>query len=220
MRMRLKGFRGRRLFALLLVVLCAWANNGSTAFAVQTSGQETLSLDATITGQSYCAVNSHLATLQLRVRLRYTNMGEQKVILYKGHDLFYQARIRSSASRSGVRPYEVLTVNSRYFDEQPERIEQSTPGKVFTILSPGASYEREVMIGVGVVNDEAARGSNMLVAGEHTLYLIVSTWYQSRNLAIQLRQQWQRKGVLWADPLVSQPLGFTVERPLTNAPCR
>jgi hypothetical protein len=218
--MRLKEFRLRRLFSSLLIALSVWAN-GSATCAAQTRAQESpLSLDATIIGQSYCAVNPKLSTLQLRLRLRYTNMGAQKIILYKGHDLFYQARIRRAASGSVVRPYEVLTVNSRYFDEQPERIEQRSPGKVFTVLSPGASYERELMIGVGVVGEEAARGNNMLVAGEHTLYLIVSTWYQSRNLALQLRQQWQRKGFLWADPLVSTPLAFTVERPATNAPCR
>jgi hypothetical protein len=201
-------------------MLCVWAN-GSTAFAARGSAQEIpLSLDAEIIGQSYCAASSNVAMLQLRVRLRYTNTGEQKIILYKGHDLFYQARIRRSGNANGARPYEVMTVNSRYFDEQPERIEQRTPGKVFIVLSPGASYEREVLVGVGVVDDEAARGNNMVVAGQHTLYLVVSTWYQSRNLALQLREQWQRKGFLWADPLVSKSLSFTAERPSTNAPCR
>lgn len=196
--------------------------SGTPVFAVQAHAPDEPSVILTtkIIGQDLCAVNSHLDTLRMRVQLRYENVGARRIILYRGHDLFYQMKIRRRTSADGTKPYEVMTVNSRYFDEQPERIEQPTPGKVFVSLAPGASYEREILIGVGVVGEDALRGRDTIVSGEHTLQFVVSTWYQSRSLALKLRQQWEPKGLLWIDPLISSPLNFTVERQSSNVPCR
>ncbi|HVS82793.1 MAG TPA: hypothetical protein VHE60_13770 [Pyrinomonadaceae bacterium] len=154
----------------------------------------------------------------MNLRLRYTNVGNQKLILYKGHDLFYQTRIRSASS--GTQAYEVLFLNSRYFDEEFESIDQALPGKVFVSLSPGAVYERKLMVGIAVVSEGVERGDSTIRAGDHTLQLIVSTWYKTRSLAEKLRQQWERKGLLWFDPLVSAPIRFTVQRPGALPLCR
>lgn len=152
----------------------------------------------------------------MRLRLRYANVGNQKLILYKGHDVFYQTKVRSTS----VNPYEVLFLNARYFDEEFEGIDQPSPGKVFVTLSPGAVFEKDMVIGITVVSDQVERGSSAVRAGEHTLQLIISTWYKSRSLAQKLRQQWERKGLLWFDPLVSAPVSFVVHRPNLLAPCK
>ena len=178
-----------------------------------------LQLSADIVSQNYCAVTSDAASLEMKVRLRYRNIGSQKIILYKGHDLFYQTRIRG-APGNAAGPYEVWVVNSRYFDEEVEPIDQTTPSKVFLGLPPGAVYEREIMIGVGLVNDKVERGDSSIRAGDHTLQLIVSTWYKSRSLAQKLRQEWLRKGLLWSEPLFSAPIHFLVQRPRLLGPCK
>lgn len=177
-----------------------------------------LELTAEIISQNYCAASSDSVTLELNLKLRYTNVGNQKLILYKGHDLFYQTRIRSAAG--GVPPYEVLFLNSRYFDEEFEAIDQALPGKVFVSLSPGAVYERKLAVGIAVVQEGVGRGNSAISAGDHTLQLIVSTWYKSRKVAEKLRQQWEQKGLLWFDPVVSPPIHFLAERPLSPAPCK
>lgn len=178
-----------------------------------------LQLTAEIASQNYCAVTSASAALEIKLKLRYRNIGSQRIILYKGHDLFYQTKIRS-APGNAAGPYEVWVVNSRYFDEEPEPIDQTSPSKVFLSLPPGAGYVREIMIGVGVVNDNVERGDSSIRAGDHTLQLIVSTWYKSRGLAQKLRQEWQRKGLLWSDPLFSTSIHFMVQRPRLLAPCK
>lgn len=178
-----------------------------------------LELTAAIVSQSYCAVTPDAASLQMKVRVRYRNVGNQKLILYKGHDLFFQTRIRS-APGNPAEPYEVWVLNSRYFDEEFEPIDQASPGRVFLTLSPGAVYEREIKIGVGLVRGEATRGDSSIHAGDHTLQISVSTWYKSRTLAEKLRQQWQRKGLLWFDPLGSAPIRFVARRPDSIPPCR
>lgn len=178
-----------------------------------------LELTAEIVSQNYCAVNSDSAALEMKLKLRYRNIGSQKIILYKGHDFFYQTRIRN-APGNVAGPYEVWVVNSRYFDEEVEPIDQTSPGKVFLSLAPGALYTREIMIGVGLVNEKVERGDSSINAGDHTLQLNVSTWYKSRSLAQKLRQEWQGKGLLWSEPLVSAPIHFVAQRPRLTAPCR
>jgi hypothetical protein len=178
-----------------------------------------LQLTAEIVSQNYCAMTLDAASLEMKVKLRYRNLGAQKIILYKGHDLFYQTRIRS-APWNAVGAYEVWVVNSRYFDEEIEAIDQPSPGKVFLTLRPGAVYEQEILIGVGVVNDKVERGDSSIRSGDHTLQINLSTWYKSRVLAQKLREQWQSKGLLWAEPLVSAPINFVAQRPRLLAPCK
>lgn len=178
-----------------------------------------LELTSKIVSQNYCAVTSNFASLDIKLKLRYRNTGSQKIILYKGHDLFYQTRIRSAPGNTAG-PYEVWVVNSRYFDEEVEPIDQTSPSKVFLGLPRGAAYDREIMIGVGVVNDKVERGDSSIRAGDHTLQLIVSTWYKSRSLAQKLRQEWQQKGLLWSEPLFSTPIHFAAQRPRLLAPCK
>jgi hypothetical protein len=178
-----------------------------------------LQLTTEILEQSYCSIGRD-TSLQLRLKLRYTNLSDQRLIVYNGHDLFFQTKIRAGDVPSGTPSAEVLLLNMRYFDEELERIDARSPGRVFAKLAPGASFERELITGAGVAEDAAASSDTTVRPGPHTLQLIVSTWYQSAKLAERLRQQWQREGLLWSQPLYSVPLKFTVEKPPITPPCR
>lgn len=203
---------------LLVAALLAFVSTATVSAQTKPPNQP-LQLTGEIVSQSYCAVTSDSSALEMKVRLRYRNIGSQKIILYKGHDLFYQTRIRSTPGNAAG-PYEVWVVNSRYFDEEFEPIDQTSPSKAFLSLPPGAVYTREIMIGVGIVNDKVERGDSSISAGDHTLQLIVSTWYKSRSLAQKLRREWQRKGLLWSEPLFSTPINFVAQRPRLLAPCK
>jgi hypothetical protein len=187
--------------------------------AAQSRPPKPLELSAEIVSQSYCAVNQDSASIQLKLKLSFRNTGNQKLILYRGHDFFYQTKIRSAPGNTSG-PYEVWVVNSRYFDEEVERIEQVSPGKVFVTLPPRGVYSTEIMVGVGVVSEQVDRGDSAIREGEHTLQLIASTWYQSRALAQKLRQAWKSKGLLWTDALDSQQIFFLAQRPRVLAPCK
>jgi hypothetical protein len=202
-----------------LIIALLWLNLAATLSAQAKPPKPPLQLTVEIVSQSYCAVTSASSALEMKLKLRYRNVGSQKIILYKGHDLFYQSKIRS-APGNGAGPYEVWVVNSRYFDEEVEPIDQTSPSKAFLSLRPGAVYEKEIVIGVGVVDDKVERGDSSIRVGDHTLQLNVSTWYKSRSLAQKLREEWQRKGLLWSDPLVSAPISFVAQRPRLTAPCK
>jgi hypothetical protein len=182
--------------------------------------QQQLIITANITGEQYCLNSPVMATLQLRLHLRYTNTSTQKLILYKGEDLFYQAKIRAKVAPTGAKPYEVVVLNARYLEEENEPVEQPAPGKLFVILQPGASYETDTTVGVGITNGSGQRDRHAIMEGEHTLQLVVSTWYRSQGVAEKLRKQWQRKGLLWSMPVMSNAITFRAERPAELSPCK
>lgn len=201
-----------------LVIALFWLNLALPVVS-QPRSPKPLELTAEIVSQSYCSVDDDAASLEIRLKLRYRNVGKQKIILYNGHDLFYQTKIRS-APENPSGPYEVWVVNSRYFDEEFEAIDRPSPGRVFITLAPGATHLREIMIGVEVVTNRIDRGDSSIREGDHTLQLIASNWYQSRAMAQKLHQEWQRKGTLWSDPLDSRPIHFLVQRPAALVRCK
>jgi hypothetical protein len=178
-----------------------------------TFGQEQrgLRLTASVIGQQSCRASESRDVLHLTVRLRYTNVGAKKLILYKGNRLFYQVYISRSREEAASKKYELHTTHARYFDEQQEKINAAQPSGVFTLLPPGASYETKQVIAVTVARGESGKTNASIAAGEHVLYLVASTWYESRKLAEELRERWQRSGFLWAEPVGSNLVGFVVD---------
>lgn len=175
-----------------------------------------LRLTTAIVGRRYCA-GDKLHLLQMRLRLRYQNVGDRKLIIYQGKNLFYQTRIRGGAQ---ARPYDVVVLNSRFNDAQPEVVNSQRPGGAFVTLAPGEAHEMEMVVGVGVAAGAAERGANSIGPGEHTLVVAASTWYESRKLAEELRGRWRATGLLWVEPVVSEPLTFTAAREEQSPPCR
>lgn len=212
----MRGSLTRRGAVWRAVAACLLVSGAARASAAAQGSEVRLAVE--IVGQEYCAMKPGAASLRMRLRLRYENAGGRRVILYRGHDLFYQAKMRAAAGE-GAPPYEVVYLNSQYFDTQPEAVEQPSPGRAFVTLAPGGAYERELTVNVGVVEDEGARGNHSLREGEHALHLVVSTWYKSRPLAQKLRERWARKGFLWFDPLTSAPVRLAVKRPAAMRPC-
>ena len=184
-------------------------------------GQDTaLQLTTNIISQRLCRVNSSNDALQVTLQLRYTNTGRQKLILYKGNRLFYQIFISSSREEAAARRTELRMTHARYYDEQPEKIVSPTPGSVFTILSPGSSYETRQVISVPVARDGVGRFNVSISAGEHVLHLTSSTWYESKKIAEDLRERWRGRGFLWTDPLASNSVTLVVDKTRPAVVCQ
>ena len=183
------------------------------ARAAEPDDKRPLQLTADIVGSRYCA-GERLNILQLSVRLRYRNVGSQKLVVYRGKNLFSQTRIRGGAGKG----YDVLVTNSRYNDAEAEPVDARKPGSAFVTLRPGGAYETVITVGVGVARGE--RVANTITPGEHTLQVITSSWYESRKLAEQLRERWRGSGLLWIDPVAAQPLNFNAGLEAPATPCR
>src|ERR1043165_156646 len=98
--------------------LCSWLVLLAAAFlpnSVDAQVKPQLQLTTEILEQSYCSIG-HQTSLQLNLKLRYTNLSDQRLIVYKGHDLFFQTKIRAGDVPSSTPLAEVLLLNMRYFD--------------------------------------------------------------------------------------------------------
>ncbi|MDQ3687504.1 MAG: hypothetical protein M3430_18165 [Acidobacteriota bacterium] len=196
------------------------------SLTAETSGRQLqtpkrpLRLTAEIINQQYCAVSTGTDALRIRLRLRYTNAGDQKLILYRGKNLFYQTSVSRSAADAALRRHEAFMTSAWYFDELSEKIEQPAPGRAFVILSPGAVYVTEQTVGVPVMRQGGERMTGAVAAGGHVLQVTVSTWYESRALAQKLRERWLRSGLLWFEPVTSAPISFSVAEQRPESSCR
>jgi len=200
----------RYLFAIL-----------SLSFISQTAvGQDRyVQLNISVLGQQSCSTNSNTDVLQLALRLRYTNVGKRKLILYKGNRIFYQVFV-SRLGESAARRHEFRTSHAAFYDKQPEKIDSNSPGSAFTILAPGTSYETKQSILVPIAKGGEGRVNVSIGPGEHQLNLVVSTWYESRHLGESLRERWRGRGFLWTEPLITNSVGFVVNTQPATTVCR
>ncbi len=203
--------------AVLMLLLSLTANASGRQL---NTPKRPLRLTVEIINQQYCAVSTGTDALRIRLRLRYTNAGDQKLILYRGKNLFYQTSVSRSASDAAIRRHEAFMTSAWYFDELPEKIEQPAPSRAFIILSPGAVHETEQVVAVPVVRQGGERVTGAVAAGGHVLQVTVSTWYESRALAQKLRERWLRSGLLWFEPVTSAPVSFSVAEGRPESSCR
>jgi hypothetical protein len=190
-------------------------------YSAMAQGQEReLQLATSIVNQQSCMVNDKVDALRLMLQLRYTNVGKEKLILYKGNRFFFQVFISRGGAEAAARKSELRATHARYFDEQPEKIVASAPGSVFTILSPGSSYETRQIVSVPVARNGDAIFNVSIATGEHLLSVASSTWYESKKVADNLRERWRTRGFLWTDPLFSNSVNFAVSGERSNAVCQ
>ena len=203
-------------FVSVVALVVALLNAPVARGAGQGGGRAALRGTARVVGRRYCAGDKS-DILQLRVRLRYQNVGSERLIVYRGKNLFYQTKIRGA---SGGKQYEVVVLNSRFNDAQAEPVSGARPGGAFVTLSNGGAFETELVVGVAVARSGAERAANSVAPGEHTLQIVASTWYESRKLAEELRARWRGAGLLWFDPVATEPLKFDAGLDEPASACR
>lgn len=111
-----------------------------------------------------------------------------------------------------ARRFEVNASLTQVTDGNDAKIDSPTPGTMFVILPPGASYDMEESVSVFAVRDDAKQVEGAVRSGEYLLELEVPTWPASNELAQKLHDRWQQSGSLWYEPVKSAPMRFKVER--------
>ena len=199
----------KNVFLLIILLALCSSIYGRQGRAPQE--QKSLTLAAEITGQRYCEGAGGVDFLHLRIRLRFTNVGNQKLILYKGNNLFFSVWLKPE--QDATARFEMKTTASRFLKMTPEAVDTKTPNRDFVFLSPQESFETIINVSLPIAREEARRSRGSITNGAHLLQISASTWYESRKLGEQLRERWQRKGFLWLDPLGSMPIRLNSEKP-------
>lgn len=180
---------------------------------------KSLHLTMKIIDQKYCVGDSELDGLAIKAKLIYNNIGEERIIFYKSSNLVSRIMISRSPEDAIAKRFEVNSSITWVSDGSRTEVKALSPGKMFVILPPGASYEAETVVSVLVVRDDTCTITGAVTSGPHFLQVEVSTWPESEELAIKLRYRWRRSGFLWYDGVVSAPVPFTVQKERLLVPC-
>ncbi len=166
-----------------------------------------LQLSTRILKQSYCLDRSAATTmLLLSLELTYTNVGDNRLILYKGSNQISYVRAALSEKDLTIGKYEV-DMSTTWVSSGSGEVSDvgSVPDSRFAILKPGGSFK---IVGETRIIDS----DKVLVAGEHVLQVVTSTWEGSSEQARKLRNRWLRTGDFWYANTSSLPMRFRVEQ--------
>ena len=202
---------------LLAACFLAGAPSARAQTAAAPPPEHALKVAAEIVEQKYCAGGGGVDFLNMRLLLRYANAGGRRLIVYRGGNLFYQVVV--FPAEGGPARYELRTTSARYATREPEPVDTPRPNGDFVTLAPGGEFRTEVSVTLPVTPAGAPRASNAVGAGEHALWLRVSTWYESKPLGEKLRQRWARAGHLWTTPVSAAPLRFDAEHLRSTRAC-
>ncbi|HEX7175181.1 MAG TPA: hypothetical protein VF240_07850 [Pyrinomonadaceae bacterium] len=200
---------------LLTACLLAGASSAHAQSAAQP--EHALKVAAEIVEQKYCVGAGGVDFLHTRLLLRYANAGSRRLIVYRGGNLFYQVVVYPA--EEGPPRYELRTTSARYATREPEPLDTPRPNVDFVSLAPGGEFRTEVSVTLPVTPAGVARVPNTVGVGKHSLWLRVSTWYESKPLGDKLRERWARTGHLWTTPVSTAALRFDTERLRSTRAC-
>ncbi|NOT61846.1 MAG: hypothetical protein HOP19_16655 [Acidobacteria bacterium] len=182
--------------------------------------QPSLQLTTVIIGQKYCRGDADLDGVRLNLRLRFTNINKQPIILYKGISNVSAIMIRRHTEGKVVGPFIVKSSLTLVNTGRKVRVKSSSLGEMFVILQSGESFETETITGTFVTRDKSSQIAGAVNPGEYALQIEIPTWPESNYLAVKYKHQWKPKGDLWSNPVVSQPMLFNVaeQRKIEDCP--
>ncbi len=173
-----------------------------------------LRLTTTEVSRKYRQHNDGKDGLNIKLKLRFTNIGNQPIILNKRDILLTETFIVPKDERDEYLYGSILACNLVAYDENRfKQLAGSRPNSLFAVLSPGESFETQDEVFARVTRGDAPRESNALSAGEYFLIVSVSTWDGGeQDLAEKLRRKWQRFGYLWSNSIKSEAMPLVIEK--------
>lgn len=178
--------------------------------------QASLELATSIVRQRYCKSSDSAGynTLRLDLRLRYKNIRQQDVILYKGSKIAYRQMVSASV-QDATRMHYILDLSLMADVTGAAEIARGPlPDKNFVVLPPGATFETMATTG-GILflkRSDEEKTADSLGTGEYVLQVQVSTFPYQQSLENELRERWKASGELWTSDITSRPMTFKVEK--------
>jgi hypothetical protein len=176
----------------------------------QTEGSPSLQLTTRITDQKYCDSGyPDMAMLRLSLRLTYTNVGVQPLILHKGSALMHYVLVSSNEQEARDKHYE-SNMHVGWVTAEAKLIEGARPGSEFVVLAPRESYAVES--GVNSIPIDLNSTTQFLKAGQHVFQGVTETWPGSEQQLERLKKQWANIGLLWDSNVRSEPMPLTIDK--------
>jgi hypothetical protein len=196
-------------FSLLIFLL---------AYGEETSAQtkRPLELKAVILEKKFCIfelTDEGVGALRLKLRLTFTNVSDQPIILYRLSRNIVYTRVSKTIEDLQTKRFEQDSSSDVILSsENSEAINESSPSKSFVILQKGKSFKSEGEADV-FVSYKNEKKPGAVPEGSHVLQIWVSTWESMRTKPEEVRERWKSKGLLWFYDLPSEPMPFSFDRP-------
>ena len=179
-------------------------------FSVFASDEPEVKLTTEIVSQRYCKGDAELDAIDLNLKLRFENIGNQKIILYRNSEEIDQLIVRENRGEVAG-DYEISSMVTWLMSGE-WKVGESDLNKTFIVLPPKGTYETQTSAARIFVSREGIdKIAGAVGNGEHFLQIRVSTWYGSRELADNLRNTWKQSGYLWTNSILSLPMKFKVD---------
>jgi hypothetical protein len=193
-------------------------NVADTAFAVRKMdaiehSPSRLQLTTVIAGHRYCkGRGGSLPTLELELGLRYTNLGNTDLILYRGAGIVNRQLVSLSMEDARFERFVFTTSLTVFASEPPSVTGQPPPSESFVVLPPKSSFETETRTVLLLRTSDEKAVEGPLRDGDYFLQIEVSTWPGARTAAEKLRAQWRQIGDFWYSNITSKPMMLSIEK--------
>ena len=206
--MRIIGF----IVTVLLLTFPALSQTG-----IKTTPQS-LRLTTRIVDQKYCDSGyPDMAMLRLSLRLSYTNVSEQPLILYKGSNLMHYLLVGGNERELANKNYET-NMHVGWITSGPGLAEDGKPGKEFVVLAPRKSYQTEM--GSVSIPIDLNSTTEFLKAGEHVFQGVTETWPGTEQQFERLTRKWKTVGVLWGKNVRSETMPLIIDKSPRLVQCK
>ena len=176
----------------------------------QTDGKPSLRLTTRIIDHKYCDSGyPDTAMLRLSLRLTYTNLSQQPLILYKGSALMHYVMVSSNEQEARDKHYET-NMHVGWVTDETKLTEGARPGSEFVVLAPSESYA--VDGGLVSVPIDLNSTTSFLKAGEHVFQGVTETWPGNEKQFDRMRKKWANIGPLFGSNVRSEPMPLTVDK--------
>jgi hypothetical protein len=178
--------------------------------AIAQTPNPTVRLQGYVISVKYCEGDGEVSISQHRVRLRFTNVSRQPLILYRAYAV---KNVVIGKSVTGGAIAEVETQFSLTgFTSVPTGVTRYTwPNPAFVLLQHGHFFSSEDIIPIPIRLRE--NNSAGLTAGEHFMQFRASPLSEDPpEVTQQLRERWRRRGLLRTGSVLSSPIRFTVAK--------
>lgn len=196
-------------FVLLIILLADYGG-------VSAQTKRPIELKTEILEKRFCTfelTDEGVGSLRLKLRLTFTNISDQPIILYRLSRNIVYTRVSKTIEDLQAKRFEQDSSSDVISSsDNSEAINESSPSKSFVILQKGNSLKSEGAADVFVsYKNEKKLGA--VPEGSHVLQIWVSAWESMKTEPEEVRERWKSKGLLWFYDLPSVPMPFSFERP-------
>jgi hypothetical protein len=219
------------LYCVLLVGVCAVLSRSQEKTDYGIVPPVDLSLNLEIVKQSYCHVSDEDFNVEMKVKLKFTNISDHNVILSRKIENPTTVRAAKTVEAGKNHDFEYDPTVDFFTARMPPdapRFGKTPDPKYFIILAPKETYETTVRSGVFALADAsmAARHKGLVTKGNHVLQLGVNVWpyewpsFSSTTDKNVLAKRWASYGRLETGWIYSDFIPFTIPETFENPQCK